>query len=104
MPHGANEGRDHGADAHDHACGCTKCLKPATAIMSVVAVVPHANLTEAKNGDKLNCRPNAAIQRYACKGCGVHMYGRIENTKHPFYGFDFMPASVHTAWRESAAG
>ena len=24
--------------------------------------------------------------------CGVHMYGRIENTKHPFYGFDF----IHT--------
>jgi S-(hydroxymethyl)glutathione synthase len=36
--------------------------------------------------------PNAAIQRYACKGCGVHMYGRIENLKHPFYGFDF----IHT--------
>ena len=35
---------------------------------------------------------NAAIQRYACTGCGVHMYGRIENTKHPFYGFDF----IHT--------
>ena len=24
--------------------------------------------------------------------CGVHMYGRIENTKHPFYGFNF----IHT--------
>ena len=47
---------------------------------------------------------SATIQRHACKSCGVHMYGRIENTKHPFYGFDFMPASVHTAWRESAAG
>ncbi len=32
---------------------------------------------------------NAAIQRYACKECGVHMYGRIENTNHPLYGFDF---------------
>jgi hypothetical protein len=52
MPHGANEGRDHGPDAHDLACGCTKCWKPATAIMSVVAVVPHANLTVAENGDK----------------------------------------------------
>src|SRR5207237_1202659 len=29
---------------------------------------------------------NAAIQRYACSDCGVHMYGRIENTKHPFQG------------------
>ena len=35
---------------------------------------------------------NAAIQRHACTGCGVHMYGRIENTKHPFYGLDF----IHT--------
>jgi hypothetical protein len=31
---------------------------------------------------------NAAIRRYACKDCAVHMYGRIENTKHWFYGFD----------------
>src|SRR6266403_1247786 len=38
------------------------------------------------------CASNAAIQRYACRDCGVHMYGRIENTKHPFYGFDF----IHT--------
>jgi S-(hydroxymethyl)glutathione synthase len=29
---------------------------------------------------------NAVIQRYACSGCGAHMYGRIENRKHPFYG------------------
>ena len=35
---------------------------------------------------------NAAIQRYACSGCGVHMYGRIENKGHPFYGLDF----IHT--------
>jgi S-(hydroxymethyl)glutathione synthase len=80
-----------GQVAYDHACGCTKCWKPAGAIFSVVAVVPRDNLTVAENGDKLAIvDPNAAIQRYACKGCGVHMYGRIENTKHPFYGFDFV--------------
>jgi S-(hydroxymethyl)glutathione synthase len=77
--------------AYDHACGCTKCWKPAGAIFSVVAVVPRANLQVVENGDKLAIvDPSAAIQRYACKGCGVHMYGRIENTKHPFYGFDFI--------------
>jgi S-(hydroxymethyl)glutathione synthase len=44
-----------------------------------------------KNGDKLAVvDPSAAIQRHACKGCGVHMYGRIENKKHPLYGFDFI--------------
>ena len=35
---------------------------------------------------------SAAIQRYACTACGVHMFGRIENKAHPFYGLDF----VHT--------
>jgi len=80
-----------GQVAYDHACGCTKCWKPAGAIFSVVAVTPRANLTVTESGDKLAIvDPNAAIQRYACKGCGVHMYGRIENTKHPFYGFDFV--------------
>jgi len=34
--------------------------------------------------------PSAPIQRYACSGCGVHLYGRIENKSHPFYGFDFI--------------
>src|SRR5207245_4327248 len=33
---------------------------------------------------------SAAIQRYACKVCGTHMYGRIENKGHPFYGLDFI--------------
>src|SRR6202021_3674556 len=46
--------------------------------------------------------PNAVIQRYACKECGVHMYGRIENLKHPFYGFDFIHTelSPESGWSE----
>jgi S-(hydroxymethyl)glutathione synthase len=80
-----------GQSAYNHACGCTKCWKPSGAMFSVVAVVPRANLSVTENGDKLAIvDPSAAIQRYACKVCGVHMYGRIENTKHPFYGFDFI--------------
>src|SRR5262249_30118523 len=79
--------------AHNHVCGCTKCWKPKGALFSQVAVVPRDKLRVAKNADKLKVvDPNAAIQRYACTKCGVHMYGRIENAKHPFYGFDF----VHT--------
>ena len=35
---------------------------------------------------------SATIQRHACTGCGVHMYGRIENENHPFHGLDF----IHT--------
>jgi len=76
--------------AFNHVCGCTKCWKPSGALFSQVAVTPRANLSVTANADKLKIvDPNAAIQRYACKDCGVHMYGRIENTGHPLYGFDF---------------
>jgi S-(hydroxymethyl)glutathione synthase len=76
--------------AHNHVCGCTKCWKPAGALFSQVAVVPRDKLRVSKNAEKLKVvDANATIQRHACTGCGVHMYGRIENTKHPFYGFDF---------------
>lgn len=82
-----------GNTAHNHVCGCTKCWKPDGALFSMVAVVPRENLAVTANGDKLQVvDPNAAIQRYACRGCGVHMYGRIEDPNHPFYGLDF----VHT--------
>jgi S-(hydroxymethyl)glutathione synthase len=77
--------------AHNHACGCTKCWKPQGANFSVVAVVPRQNVTVLENGDKLAIvDASAAIQRYACKACGTHMYGRIENKGHPFYGLDFV--------------
>ncbi|UCF54318.1 MAG: S-(hydroxymethyl)glutathione synthase [Bradyrhizobium sp.] len=77
--------------AHNHACGCTKCWKPQGATFSVVAVVPRQNVIVLENGDKLEIvDASAAIQRHACKACGTHMYGRIENTNHPFYGLDFI--------------
>jgi S-(hydroxymethyl)glutathione synthase len=79
--------------AHNHACGCTKCWKPEGAVFSVVAVVSRDKVQVTKGADKLKVvDPSATIQRYACTGCGVHMYGRIENKNHPFYGLDF----VHT--------
>jgi S-(hydroxymethyl)glutathione synthase len=82
-----------GQCAYNHVCGCTKCWKPAGALFSEVAVVPRDKLSVTGNADKLKVvDPDAAIQRYACTGCGVHMYGRIENRNHPFYGFDF----IHT--------
>ncbi|HLW22841.1 MAG TPA: S-(hydroxymethyl)glutathione synthase [Steroidobacteraceae bacterium] len=77
--------------AFNHVCGCTKCWKPAGATFSLVAVVPRDKLQVTANGNKLKIvDPAAPIQRYACTGCGVHMYGRIENKNHPFYGFDFV--------------
>ena len=82
-----------GQSAHNHACGCTRCWKPERALFSMVAVVPRDNLKVTANEDKLKVvDPSATIKRYACTGCGVHMYGRIDNTGHPLYGFDF----IHT--------
>jgi S-(hydroxymethyl)glutathione synthase len=79
-----------GQCAHNHVCGCTKCWKPAGALFSQIAVAPRDNVRVTANEDKLKVvDPNAAIKRYACTGCGVHMYGRIDNTGHPLYGFDF---------------
>ena len=79
--------------AHNHVCGCTKCWKPDGAVFAQIAVVGRDKVRVTANADKLEIvDPNAAIQRHACKACGVHMYGRIENTGHPFHGLDF----VHT--------
>lgn len=90
-----------GNSAHNHICGCTLCWKPAGALFSQVAVVGKDNLTVTANADKLKIvDPSKTIQRYACKDCGVHMYGRIENTGHPFYGLDFIHTelSSETGW------
>jgi S-(hydroxymethyl)glutathione synthase len=77
--------------AHNHACGCTKCWKPAGAVFSVVAVVGKDNVSVTSNGQKLSVvDAGATIQRHACSGCGVHLYGRIENQNHAFYGLDFV--------------
>lgn len=78
---------------HNHACGCTKCWKPEGAVFSVVGVVPRDSLKVTANGDKLAVvDASAVIQRHACEACGVHLFGRIENKDHPFYGLDF----IHT--------
>ena len=82
-----------GQVAHNHVCGCTKCWKPKGSLFSQVAVVPRDKVSVEANANKLAIvDPKATIQRYACKECGVHMYGRIENKGHPFYGLDF----IHT--------
>jgi S-(hydroxymethyl)glutathione synthase len=90
-----------GQIAYNHACGCTKCWKPQGAVFSVVAVIPRDKLSVTDNAGKLAVvDPKATIQRYACKNCGVHMFGRIENTGHPIYGFDFIhpELSSDTGW------
>jgi len=89
--------------AFNHACGCTKCWKPEGALFSIVGVGGRDKVSVTANGNKLKIvDEKAAIQRYACSGCGVHMYGRIENKQHPFYGFDFFHTelSKDQGWEE----
>ena len=89
--------------AHNHACGCTKCWKPQGAVFAVVAVVGRDKVEVTKNAQKLKVvDEGATIQRHACTGCGVHMYGRIENKEHAFYGLDFVHTELSPAsgWSE----
>lgn len=89
--------------AHNHACGCTKCWKPKGAPFSIVGVVPRDKVSVTANESKLHIVDDkATIQRHACKDCGVHMYGRIENKDHPFYGLDFIHTelSPQRGWEE----
>ncbi|KAK3315561.1 Mss4-like protein [Apodospora peruviana] len=87
---------------HNHACGCSKCWKPTGALFSVVAVIPKDQLSVTANGSKLAIvDESATIQRYACKDCGVHLYGRIEK-EHPFHGLDFVHVELSDdqGWQE----
>ncbi|KAI0411242.1 S-glutathione synthase [Xylaria grammica] len=89
----------------NHACGCSKCWKPAGALFSVVGVVPREKLAVTANAAKLRVVDRAAaIQRNACSECGVHLFGRIE-VDHPFKGLDFVhtelsPGAGQDGWQE----
>ena len=89
--------------AFNHVCGCTKCWKPEGALFSLVGVGGRDKVTVTANANKLKIvDEKAPIQRYACTGCGVHMYGRIKNKAHPIYGFDFfhVELSKEPGWEE----
>jgi S-(hydroxymethyl)glutathione synthase len=85
--------------AHNHACGCSKCWKPAGALFSQVAVVSRDKVQVTAHPEKLKVVDRQRRHPAPClHGCGVHMYGRIENKAHPFYGLDF----VHTELSDSS--
>jgi S-(hydroxymethyl)glutathione synthase len=89
--------------AFNHVCGCSKCWKPAGALFALIGVCGRDKVTVTANANKLKVvDEKAPIQRHACTGCGVHMYGRIENKQHPFYGFDFfhVELSKEQGWEE----
>ncbi|NIB41777.1 S-(hydroxymethyl)glutathione synthase [Pseudomaricurvus alkylphenolicus] len=77
--------------SHNHLCGCSICWKPQGALFSQVAVVPTDSLEVTANGHKLAVvDPVATIRRYACQMCGVHMYGRVDDSNNHYYGMDFV--------------
>ncbi|KAF2220879.1 putative glutathione-dependent formaldehyde-activating enzyme [Elsinoe ampelina] len=87
---------------HNHACGCSKCWKPSGALFSIVGVVPVDKLAVTANSNKLTVvDPSAVIQRNACKQCGVHLFGRIEQD-HAFKGLDFVHVELsdEKGWQE----
>ncbi len=94
-----------GQTMFNHACGCTKCWKPSGALFSLVAVIPKDNVSVTAHAEKLKVvDENALIRRHACTECGVHMYGRIENEQHAFYGLDFVHTELSEAEGWSAPG
>ena len=83
--------------AHNHVCGCTQCWRPKGVLFSMIAVVSKDKVKVTQNGDKLGMvDPSKTIQRHACKVCGTHMFGRIENAKHAFFGLDFVHPELST--------
>ena len=91
--------------AHNHVCGCTQCWRPKGVLFSMIAVVSKDKVKVTQNADKLAIvDPSKTIQRHACKVCGVHLYGRIENNKHAFYGLDFVHPELSTESGWAAPG
>lgn len=77
--------------AHNHVCGCTQCWRPEGATFSQIAVIGKDKVKVTAHEEKLApVDPTKTIIRHACKVCGTHMYGRIENKEHGFYGLDFV--------------
>lgn len=91
--------------AHDRRSRVAHEFRPDGATFSVVAVVPRENVSVLENGEKLHIVDEAAtIQRHACTKCGTHMYGRIENKGHPFYGLDFIHPELFEETGSAAPG
>jgi S-(hydroxymethyl)glutathione synthase len=90
-----------GQSNYNHACGCTKCWKPAGALFSVVAAVSRDNLAVTANQDKLQGRRSQrGDQALRLHDCGVPHVRAHRQHGHPLYGFDF----VHTELSPTGLG
>jgi S-(hydroxymethyl)glutathione synthase len=57
-----------------------------------IAVISRDKLVVSENPNKLAIVDKSTAIQHVCQDYGTHMFGRIENQGHPFYGLDF----VHT--------
>ena len=90
---------------HNHLCGCSQCWKPAGALFAQVAVVAQEAVTAVAEEAELAVVDSArAIRRYACKRCGTHMVGRVDDPDHHFFGLAFVHPELSDApgWPEPA--
>lgn len=77
--------------AHNHLCGCSKCWRPAGYLFAQTAVVPTGSLEVTAHLGKLQVvDATQSIKRHACIACGVHLFGRVDDPDHHFFGIDFM--------------
>jgi S-(hydroxymethyl)glutathione synthase len=75
----------------NHLCGCTKCWKPEGAMFSMLAAVPSDKVKVTRHEEKLKVvNEKAVLHRYACTGCGAHMYDTVPDPQHVFHGFVFI--------------
>jgi S-(hydroxymethyl)glutathione synthase len=82
---------------HNHLCGCSKCWKPSGARFAQIAIVPAGTLHVTANEGKLSVvDASQAIRRHACRDCGVHMFGRVDDVDHHFYGLEFVHPELAT--------
>jgi S-(hydroxymethyl)glutathione synthase len=82
---------------HNHLCGCSKCWKPAGALLAQTAVVAADAATVLENEIKLAVvDPSLAIKRHACGTCGAHMIGTVEDPEHHFFGLTFVHPELAT--------
>jgi hypothetical protein len=68
--------------------------------MSQVAVAPADSVSIVRNGSKLRAaEKNQSITRMSCEVCGVHVFGKVADPDHHFYGLTFVhpELSVHDA-------
>ena len=76
---------------HNHLCGCSKCWKPEGALLAQTAVVAADAASVSAHPEKLEVVDAAsAIRRHACKDCGAHLVGTVDDPDHHFYGLAFV--------------